>query len=127
MMTPMKRVIPLLLMLLPGAFLVSCKGPSKAEIATRDNMHKIHGAFMDYQEDNDDAFPATLDDLRPYVDNFDQFMTNPITGDNPGYQYIPPPTNDEEFIAADTVIVVQLRNGAPDESLRKLYADGVVD
>ena len=124
-MNHMKSLLFPLLAMVACALISGCGGQSKGEVASRDNMHRMHSAFMDYSEDNGNAWPASLEDLRPYVDDFDALMTNPITGDNPGYLYTPPPADldpEENF-----VMLVQLRNGGPDPSLRSLYSDGTVE
>lgn len=115
-------LFPAVLALVACFLLPGCGGQSTAEIETRDNMHKLHSAFMDYLEENNSIWPETLEDLRDYSKDFDALMTNPVTGDNPGYQYTPPTGESEEA----TVVVVQLRNGQPDTSLRCLYSDGLV-
>jgi len=121
-------------LILACALLAGCGGQSKEEIETRDNMHALHTAFMNYREDKGERWPETLEELRPYVEDFDALMTNPITGDNPGYQYFPPDNtgaeesdeNEGEGEENAQVVIVQLRNGKPDNTLRKLYSDGWV-
>ena len=115
-------LIPILVALCTLA-LPSC-GKKKAQ-ASRDHISDFYGAFREYREANDDFWPETLEELKPYLDNWDELIVNPITGDNPGYAYTPPPTEgevDDEF-----VILTQLRNGEPDTSLKKLRLGGYVD
>ena len=64
---------------------------------------------------------------------------NPITGDNPGYEYIQPPANADPNADIDDseegnlesskeiVILVQLRDGKPDLTLKKLHVSGWVN
>lgn len=133
----MRPIIKSCLLLLTGVFLSGCGDqPSKAEVATRDNMHQFHSAMMDFREDTGREWPETIDDLKPYVTDFEEFMTNPITGDNPGYRYtVPDPQavaearaklDEESGEELSVVVIVQLRNGEPDLSLRKLFSDGRV-
>jgi len=118
---------------------LSCSEQSNEEIASRDNMFKLHSALMDYWEDQGEGWPESLEDLSEYTDDFDALMTNPVTGDNPGYRYTKPSrgslTGDDEEDEDEVsdgpktgkmVVIEQLRNGQVDDSLRKLYADGSV-
>ena len=54
-------------------------------------------------------------------------MKNPLTGDDPGYEYVKPNgnANDSDF-DSQQVILYQLRAGAQDDSLKVGYADGSV-
>jgi hypothetical protein len=65
------------------------------------------------------AFPANLEALRPFTDNFDQLIKNPVTGDNPGYELAQPTVERH-------VTMYQLRNGKRDTALDVLYVDGSV-
>lgn len=53
--------------------------------------------------------------------NFDELLVNPLTGDNPGYEYVKPtdPIKEEPMI-------YQLRNGKRDEEIRICYSTGSV-
>lgn len=118
----MRIVLISILVTLCSLALSSC-GKKKQE-ATREHISDFYGAFRDYREANDDFWPEKLEDLKPYVDNWDEIIVNPITGDNPGYAYTPPETGEEDD---EFVILTQLRNGQPDPSLKKLRLGGYVD
>lgn len=138
---------------LASLLIVSCG--EKPEAKSRDHMHEFHSALMVYREENDGLWPEAIDELREYVEDYDGLMVNPVTGDNPGYQYNAPPEGadpDQEIgggggsvrIDPDTgeeiavapkeegggggrkPVIVQLRNGQPDPSLKALYIDGSV-
>jgi hypothetical protein len=136
---------PMRLFRLSLVFLLACLalnlagcGPSKKEKATRERISEFYGAFRSYQEEHGD-WPEKLEDLRPHIDNWDEFIVNPITGDNPGYEYTQPPANadpNEEIddseegnseSSKEIVILVQLRDGKPDLTLKKLHVSGWVN
>lgn len=134
----MKKLLLLPLVAVLSFVVACCSEQSDEEVATRDNMFALHSAMMDYWEDGGERWPESLEDLREFTDDFDALMTNPITGDNPGYRYTRPArgslTGDEgdedeesdEPLREDIVVIEQLRNGQVDDTLRKLYADGTV-
>jgi hypothetical protein len=135
----MKNLILLPIAIVVSFFVTCCSEQSDEEIATRDNMFALHSAMMDYWEDGGEKWPESLEDLRKFSEDFDALMTNPITGDNPGYRYTKPARGsltgdeggdeDEDPDAPrseDIVVIEQLRNGQVDDTLRKLYADGSV-
>ena len=70
------------------------------------------------------AWPETLDDLNPYLEgSLAALMVNPVTGDNPGYEYVKP---EDDEPSPEVVWIYQLRNGSRDMSLPMGYADGSV-
>ena len=127
----MKNLIHLSIAIAMSILLAGCSKQSSEEIATRDNMHKLHSSLMDYWEENEKRWPESLEEL--VGDEVEELMTNPITGDNPGYRYTKPDLTDlsaevegGQSRAASVAVIEQLRNGEVDDSLRKLYADGSV-
>ncbi len=99
------------------------------------NLKELARAVLKYEADNQ-AWPATLGDLQPVVGTSDDLGTigggkdyaalvkNPLTGDNPGYEYVKPAETPESF--ANTIILYQLRGGNRDESLPVGFLDGSV-
>ena len=80
-----------------------------------------------YRDSNDNEWPEELAQARELLEgdhlDFDELMHNPVTGDNPGYEYVkPPPDADPKT----TVILYQLREGRRDTTLRVGFADGHV-
>jgi hypothetical protein len=87
------------------------------------NVMALCLAIIAQRDQNSGAWPESLDEVRANVPGYDQLIVNPVTKDNPGYEYVKPPDGAD---AATTVIIYQLRGGARDESLPKGYADGSV-
>ena len=104
-------------------------GGSEAAKQSETNMKYFIGLIGGYHVDRS-AWPASLDDLREYAGDyyaelFVQRLKNPVTGDDPGYEYVPLPSG---YTLGDkhprTVIVIyQLRNGKRDNSLPVGYLD----
>lgn len=85
-------------------------------------INQLTTAIISYKTANG-QWPASLEDVSGDVADFDETMKNPVTGDDPGYEYVQPTELDPP---PGTVIIYQLRDGAPDESLEKGFADGSV-
>ena len=68
----------------------------------------------------------SLADLKPVVgaEVYAVYIKNPLTGDNPGYEYVKPPEVPES--SEKTVVLYQLRGGKRDETLKLGYLDGTV-
>ena len=94
------------------------------EAQSRNNMQMLVLAALNYETSNG-AWPESLEDLREFTPDFDNVVTNPVTMDNPGYEYVKPVV-DEDMVLYDTIILYQLRNGVRDTSLAVGYADGSV-
>jgi hypothetical protein len=81
-------------------------------------------------------WPATLADVKPMIGtdlggmkvgggkSYDELLKNPLTGDNPGYEYVRPPEPLES--TRNVIALYQLRGGKRDESLKVGYLDGSV-
>jgi hypothetical protein len=100
-------------------------GGGRAELEKQSiaNMHELASAVWEYR-DWKKKYPDELkgEDIEKLVGGrefYEQIMVNPITGDNPGYEYVKPP--DDTPLSADPIIIYQLRNGQRDTSL-KAYA-----
>ena len=92
----------------------------------RNNLYQIGFALLDYQSKNQ-KWPTSLDDIKEELgDEYDDVMTNPVTGDTPGYEYVKPTSDDLEKGLSKTVVLYQLRDGKRDESLDVFYATGSV-
>lgn len=105
-----------------------CSGIDAAREAARNaqsmnNMMQLALNVLNYQTIHE-TWPASLEDLRELEPNLDALLANPVTMDNPGYEYVRPV--DENAAWSETVILYQLRNGARDMSLPVGYADGSV-
>lgn len=92
------------------------------QITSMANVTQLTNAVTAYKRENGE-WPASLEDVRDNVANFDTVMSNPATTSNPGYEYVKPTSNDPSY---DTVIIYQLRDGARDATLAKGYANGTV-
>jgi hypothetical protein len=118
-----------------GLFLVlqGCGGSTAMqEIESKDNMKILGMAIIQYKGD-EGQWPDSLDQVEEQAKkvaadmgsdkDFATLMTNPITGDNPGYQYVVPAEGDP---IEETVMLYQLRGGERDETLAKCYQSGSV-
>lgn len=81
----------------------------------------------EYRKKNDGEFPNKLEDLKehvgksgPHKKTFEEAIQNPITGDNPGYEYVKPASKRP----GPVIILYQLRSGKRDESLKVTIANG---
>ena len=97
-----------------------CGDPKKN---STDNMKELSLAIVNYRGTNK-AWPDNLDQVKPFVLNgkdFAKLMANPLTGDNPGYEYVKPKDSDP---AISTMILYQLKDGKRDSTLPTGFADG---
>lgn len=101
-----------------------CDAPhAEARVQSSNQMKELILGVRNYHIINDE-WPDDLGQVRELVDSsFDDVMRNPITGDDPGYEYVRPSADADP---ATTVILYQLRDGQHDTSLRVGFADGHV-
>ena len=101
-----------------------CSAPkAEAVMQSSNQMKELILGLHDYQASNGD-WPQTLEQIREMTDtDLDVLMKNPVTGDDPGYEYVPPAVDADP---ATTVVLYQLRDGQRDTTLRVGYADGSV-
>lgn len=101
-----------------------------AQAMSASNMHQMHVAIMAFQVDAGSnrgvksgkfGYPLGLDDLLPYLGNNASIFENPRTGDNPGYEYVPPVEK-----SPSTPLIYELRDGKRDPQGQVLYLDGSV-
>jgi len=94
-------------------------------IESAKQMQQIGVAIEIYRQQNDDAFPETLDQLQGILNErgIEGLLTNPRKGEDDGYIYEPPGPDDD---LADTPILWESRAGYKNLSGRVLYADGSV-
>lgn len=85
------------------------------------NMKALLQRVNLYTLSNGGRFPDTLEDLRdgPRDKDFDKLMTNPITGENPGYVYRKPAREPKWSVK----ILWESKDGKPDEPSAIGYAD----
>ena len=94
-------------------------------LSSRNNMKQIVLALLQHYEEKQ-QWPDGLDELLPLLENNRAVFENPVTGDNPGYEYVKPSGSLEEIKAADTIVLYQLRNGQRDRKLAVAHLDGQV-
>ncbi len=114
------------------ALAVSGCGNDKKKIESSDNLKQLSLALIKFHEDNK-AWPEKLDEVKPLIGkegpmgvigkgkDFAALMANPLTGDNPGYEYVKPKDG-----GTAPVVLYQLRGGKRDESLPVAFRDGSV-
>ena len=94
-------------------------------VSSRNNMKQMVLALLKHYEKKQE-WPDGLDELLPLLDNNHAVFDNPLTGDNPGYEYVKPSGALEEIKDAETIVLYQLRNGQRDRKLAVAYLDGQV-
>ena len=102
--------------------LSGCKHKDKEDPKPTANLKMMSTGIMMYRRAYND-WPDTLDQIVSIIaGNSDtkMLLTNPITGDNPGYEYIKPAADADP---ATTIVMYQLSGGKRDTSLPVLYAD----
>ncbi len=93
--------------------------------ASSNNMKHITLAVLDHHKAKQ-QWPNKLEDILPFLEVGKMVFENPLTGDNPGYEYVKPPAPLEEINAAETIVLHQLRDGQRDRQLACAYLDGQV-
>jgi hypothetical protein len=112
----------LAILLVAGA--IGCGGRAELESQSIRNMEELAGAVWEYRE-SFGKYPEDLEDIEKFVgggESFDRVIANPLTGDNPGYEYVKPP--EDTPLTADPIIIYQLRNGQRDTRLTAFALDG---
>ena len=104
----------------------------KKRIESSDNLKQLSAGIIAYH-DSKKAWPDGIEELKSLIGtqgpvgvighgkDFATLMQNPLTGDNPGYEYVKPTGAD-----ASGVVLYQLKGGVRDTSLPAAYADGSV-
>lgn len=97
---------------------------AKAQLDSSNQMKELILAVRLYHDSNDDQWPDKLSEVATLTEtSFDQLMNNPITEDNPGYEYVKPEDGTD---LKSTVILHQLRNGQRATDLKVGYIDNRV-
>ncbi len=126
------------LLLLAMIWMIGCDGgliggrsdEAKAAVSAS-NMHQFHIAINAFRVEHRAGFgegdsgplgyPLQLEDVRPYVGDYDQLIKNPRTGDDPGYEYVPPTEH-----MANVPLIYELKGGQRDPEGWVLYVDGSI-
>lgn len=92
--------------------------------ASMRNIYVLLRGIRTYR-DNNGNWPDTLEQIREFTEdvNLADVMTNPLTGDHPGYEYDKPATDAE---LATTPIIFQMRDGERDLTLFSGGANGEI-
>jgi len=112
------------LVILLAAGAIGCGKRAELESQSIRNMEQLAGAVWEYR-DYKGEYPESLEDIKNFLgggENFDKIINNPITGDNPGYEYVEPPADTP--LSGDPIIIYQLNNGHRDTSLKAFALDG---
>ena len=94
------------------------------KVQSENNMKQLALGMLSYRS-TIRKWPDRIEDISREVEgeeNLKELMTNPVTGDNPGYEYVKP----AGVATSNTVILYQLRDGKRDPTLSVAYADGSV-
>ena len=103
-----------------------CSGDPRDESQVK--MNKLQLALYEYAQSHDGEWPDKLEEIKTTVGGeaaYQELITNPVTGDSPGYEYIKPqgkPT-DPDYNPRQ-VILHQLNGGKRDPKLKSGYTDG---
>jgi len=119
-----KVSMSVLFSLLVGVLLTTtgCGGDSgQQQFESTGNLKAIIAALQTYQKDNG-GWPDALDQVIEANSLLSGKMANPLTGDNPGYEYVKP----GDDATAETIVLYQLRDGKRDETVEVAYLDGSV-
>ena len=82
---------------------------AKAQLDSSNQMKELVLAVRLYHDSNDGQWPDKLSEIAAFTEtSFDQLMKNPITGSDPGYEYVKPENGAD---LKTTVILYQLRDG----------------
>ena len=86
---------------------------------------KILGLSLHEYKDEHGTWPEELADVESILgaEEYAARIQNPLTGDNPGYEYVKPP---EDAMTSQTIVLYQLRDGKRDDSLLVGYLDASV-
>lgn len=116
-------------MFLSLSFLFTLTGCGDSpEEASAKNMHNLVIAAHTWADTHKGEWPDSLEQLKEIVgeDEFANAMENPLTGDNPGYEYVKPRIRIDDAGYTREVAIYQLRDGKRDLSVRVCYADAGV-
>ena len=107
--------------------LTGCGGALQSARSARsaNQMRQILIGLMHYRVDNADAWPDRFEQIEKYVggkEELARLMKNPLTGDDPGYEYAKP----ADPKTSNTPVLYQLRGGQRDLGALVGYADGSV-
>jgi hypothetical protein len=97
---------------------------------SRQQMHKLQQAMIEYAVKHEGEWPDRLDQLKDKLGGeaeLRKLMKNPLTGDDPGYEYVKPPGKlSDSNPRWQQAVLYQLRGGKRDTNLKVGYADGSV-
>ncbi len=101
------------------------------DMQSMSNMRRLSQGLIMYASDHHGNLPDTLDQMPTYFggeEGLAMLMTNPRTGDKPGYLYVKPAAQKMFQIKhPDTVpLIYELRNGKKDPTGFIAYVDGHV-
>jgi hypothetical protein len=112
-----------------------CGNKAKLNLETANHMKSLCVAATLYHNDKK-AWPDNLEQIKPYIGkeapglpdfsngkDYAALIANPVTGDNPGYEYVKP---KDDAPGRTTIMLYQLRGGKRDESLPVAFMDGSV-
>lgn len=114
----------LLVLAITVSLVVGCGAAEQARLKMQsvNNMKMLLIAMLNYEKVNE-QWPDKVADIHDQLENnVDMYVTNPVTGENPGYEYVKP----EGEAGSDTIVLYQLRDGKRDTELPVGYADGSV-
>jgi hypothetical protein len=86
------------------------------------NMKQLILVILNYRDVHDNEWPENVAQVQSFrYGGLLLDMKNPLTGDEPGYEYVMPPKDADPEI---TVILYQLRDGQRDIDLQVGFGDG---
>jgi hypothetical protein len=94
-------------------------------------MNKLQLALYEYAKAQEGEWPDSLEQIKEFVGGetaYQQLITNPVTGDKPGYEYIKPvgKPGDPNY-DYHQLILHQMNKGKRDPNLESGYSDGAFE
>ena len=87
----------------------------------------VSQAIVKSWKTNELEWPDNLEQVKPLMEEADtDWLLNPITGDDPGYEYVKPTGDLTNVHDATTVLLYQLRDGERDLDLQVCFRDHYV-
>lgn len=94
-------------------------------VSSSNNIKRLTLALVQFHEDQQ-QWPDQLTEVLPFLNGDTMVLSNPITGEEPGYDYVKPTIAPEDPQSSTTVVIYQLRHGKRDTELEVGYLDGSV-
>jgi hypothetical protein len=101
------------------------------QASSLNKMRQLVVGVLAYQDEHE-KWPKRFKDIREYTEGkagLKKLLDNPATGDNPGYEYVRPSSDNKSSDGkrSKLILIYQLRDGERDRKLAVAYADGHIE